>query len=82
MANLLPLLPKLTEDDRENIALAMRCCGRPDHPLKTHFPDYLKAAAEIKIIAISKREEVLAALCKAAHFYLPALDTIRKLQSK
>jgi hypothetical protein len=80
--SLLVWLPKLTEKDRENIALAIRCCGRPDHPLKTDFPDYLKAAPAIDRIALSKHKEVLAALCKAAHFYLPALDTIRKLQSK
>jgi len=80
--SLLVWLPKLTEKDRENIALAIRCCGRPDHPLKTDFPDYLKAAAAIPIIGLSSREEVLAALRKAAPFYQPANDTIRKLESK
>jgi hypothetical protein len=80
--NLLELLPCLTKQDCENIALVMRCYGPPDHPLQTNYPDYLKAAAAIPIIGLSSREEVLAALRKAAPFYQPANDTIRKLESK
>jgi hypothetical protein len=59
----------------------MRCCDPEKNPLKD-FPDYLKAAAAIDRIGLLKSKEVIAALCKVAHFYLPALDTIRKLQSK
>ena len=82
MTNLLQVLPKLNKKDRENIALVMRCYGPSDHPLKTNYPDYLKAAAAIDIIALSNRNEVMAALRKAAPFYRPVRHTIRKLQSK
>jgi hypothetical protein len=79
--NLLAKLHKLTDEDRENIALAMRCCGPEKNSLKD-FPDYLKAAAAIDTIGLLKRKEVIAALRKTAYFYQPAHDTIRKLQSK
>jgi hypothetical protein len=76
------MLAKLTEMDRENIALAMRRYGPPDHPLKTNYPHYLKAAAALDKIILSKRKEVMAALRKAAPTYPEVLDTNRKLQSK
>jgi len=80
--NLLKWLPKLTDEDCENIALAMRRYGPPDHPLKTNYPHYLKAAKAIDAIAFLNRKEVMAALRDAAPTYPEVLDTIRKLQSK
>src|SRR5262249_26793637 len=67
--NMLPLMPKLTDEDRENIALAMRRYD-PKHPLKTNFPHYLKAAAAFDTIALSKFDTVMAALREAAP-YIP-----------
>ena len=75
-------MSKLTEDDFENIALAMRRYGPPDHPLKTNYPHYLKAAAAFDQIAFLDRKEVIAALRKAAPTYPEVLNTIPKLQSK
>ena len=73
-------MPKLTDEDRENIALAMRLYGPPDHPLKINYPHYLKAAAAFGTIGLSNREEVMAALREAAPKYPEVLDTIPKLQ--
>ena len=80
--NLLALMPKLTDEDRENIALAMRSYGPPNHALKRNYEHYLKAAAAFDTIALSNREEVMAALREAAPKYPEVLDTIRKLESK
>ena len=77
MANLLPLLPKLTEEDRENIALAMRRKG-----YLTDHPHYLKAAAALDRIALVNRKKVIAALREVAPTYPEVRDTICKLQSK
>jgi len=82
MANLLPLLPKLTEEDFENIALAVRLYGPPNHPLKTNYPHYLKAAAALDRIALVNRKKVIAALREVAPTYPEVRDTICKLQSK
>jgi len=77
--NMLPLMPKLTDEDRENIALAMRRYD-PKHPLKTNFPHYLKAAAAFDTIALSKFDTVMAALREAAPLYPEVRRTIRKLE--
>jgi hypothetical protein len=82
MGNLLPLMHKLTDEDHENIALAMRRYGPPNHALKRNYKHYLKAAAAFDIIAFSNCEEVMAALREAVPKYPEVRNTIRKLQRK
>jgi len=72
--NLLPLMPKLTETDLQNIALAMRRKG--------YLTDYLHFGHAAKSMAIPflDLEEVIAALHEAAPTYPAVLDTLRKLE--
>jgi hypothetical protein len=79
--NLMPWLPKLTAKDRQNIALAIRCCGPENNWLKRNFSNY-EAAADASMIALLNRKEAMAALRKLAHFYRPADDTINKLRRR
>jgi hypothetical protein len=77
MGNLMLLLPKLTEKDRQNIAKAMRRKG--------YLADYLHyghAAKAFDKLAILNRKKVIAALYEAASTYPEVLDTIPKLQRK
>jgi hypothetical protein len=71
--NLLLLLRKLTEKDRQNIAKAVRRKG-----LLTDLPHFGHVTSDR--IAFLNREEVIAALREAAPTYPEVLDTIRKLQ--
>jgi len=72
MANLLPLLPELTEKDLQTIAKALR------------LTEYLHLghAATAPEIGFLNRKEVIAALREAARTYPEVLDTIGKLQRK
>src|SRR5215510_1115778 len=76
MANLLPLLPELTEKDLQTIAKALRRKG--------HLTEYLHLghAATAPEIGFLNRKEVIAALREAARTYPEVLDTIGKLQRK
>jgi site-specific DNA-adenine methylase len=77
--NLLKVLPKLTIEDREDIALAYRRYD-PKHGLKTNFPHYLEAAKATDRIGMLDFDKVMAALREAAPLYPEVRRTIRKLE--
>jgi len=73
--NMLPSLHRLTEKDRQNIAIALRRKGYlTGHP---HF-----GHVTTDQIALFELEVVIAALHEAAPTYPEVLDTISKLQGK